>query len=278
MDKTVIKALNLIEALARHGAPAGITQLAQELGLTKSNVFRLLKTLTREGYVSQDMVTEKYDLTLKLWHLGMTVHSRFDFTVTARPFIHHLVQETRESVHLSVFENGQVVYIDKVEGDQPVRAYSRVGDRPPCHSVATGKVLLAYLPDDVARVVFGNPLVRYTPRTIATAAALRKEIEAIRRDGYGINTGEWREGVCGVAAPVRDFSGKVVAAVGISGPEQRFQGNYAALSKPVIACAGHISHALGYNAGGASPSETEEPVPSPVARRRHAAPRVATKD
>lgn len=245
MDKTVVKALAVIEALAQFDAPAGITYIAQTLRLTKSNVFRLLKTLSSQGYVKQDPATGKYDLTLKLWHLGMAAYSRLDLKVVAAPYIHELMKTTRESVHLSVFERDEVIYLDKVESDQPVRAYSRIGDRPPCHSVATGKVLLAYLPNDVLAGVLKRGLLRYTPRTITNASALRKELDATIRRGYGINKCEWREGVCGVAAPIRNSAGEVVAAVGISGPCERFKGKFASFSQPVIETAIAISQALG---------------------------------
>ena len=245
MDKTVVKALAVIETLARHDAPAGVTHLAEELGLTKSNVFRLLNTLVKQGYVKQDPASGKYDLTLKLWHLGMTVHSRLDLKNIAAPFLQELMEITRESVHLSVFEQGEVIYVDKVESDQPVRAYSRVGDRPPCHSVATGKALLAYLPSDALEKVFQQGLAKYTSRTVTSMPNLLKELQTIRRDGYSVNRGEWREGVCGVAAPIRNSSGVVIAAVGISGPAERFKGKKLAFAKPVIQCANAISQALG---------------------------------
>jgi DNA-binding IclR family transcriptional regulator len=254
MDKTVVKALAVIETLARHDAPAGVTHLAEELGMTKSNVFRLLNTLAAQGYVKQDPVSGKYDLTLKLWHLGTTVHSRLDLKNIAAPYLQELMESTRESVHLSVFEEGEVIYVDKVESDQPVRAYSRVGDRPPCHSVATGKALLAFLPGDVLEKVFQKGLAKYTSHTITSVPNLRKELETIRRDGYSVNRGEWREGVCGVAAPIRNSSGEVIAAVGISGPSERFKGKQLAFAPPVIQCANTISQALGMQNAPTAPS------------------------
>ena len=223
MEKTVVKAIELIETLARMDQPAGVTSLAQELKLTKSNVFRLLNTLVHQGYVRRYEDTGQYELTLKVWHLGIAVLSRINLKKVASPYIHDLMRTTKESVHLSVIAEGDVIYIDKVESDQPVRAYSRIGDRPPAHCVATGKALLAYLPSDAQEKVLRGPLEKYTPNTITSARALRKELETIRRIGYSVNRGEWRESVCGIAAPIRDASGEVVAAVGISGPAERFK-------------------------------------------------------
>ena len=246
MEKSVVKAIDLVEALARMDAPAGVTSLAQELKLTKSNVFRLLDTLVRRGYVRRHEDTGQYELTLKVWHLGLAVLSRMDLKKIASPYIHDLMRSTKESVHLSVIAEGDVIYIDKVESDQPVRAYSRIGDRPPAHCVATGKALLAYLPFDAQDKVLKGPLEKYTPNTITSARALRKELETIRRMGYSVNRGEWRESVCGIAAPIRDASGEVVAAVGISGPAERFKPDvFPRVAPRVILCANQISAELG---------------------------------
>jgi DNA-binding IclR family transcriptional regulator len=160
--------------------------------------------------------------------------------------IHDLMKKTNESVHLSIFVDGHVLYIDKVEGEQPVRAYSRIGDRPPAHCVATGKVLLAYQPEETVANICRS-LQKFTPRTITDPNVLRKELESVRRLGYSVNAGEWRESVCGVAAPIRDWSGGVVGAVGISGPSERLKPNKLDRLGPVVmACAEQISAELSY--------------------------------
>lgn len=253
MEKTVVKAIELVETLARMDAPAGVTSLANELKLTKSNVFRLLNTLVKRGYVRRHEETGQYELTLKVWHLGIAVLSRMDLKKVASPYTQDLMRSTKEFVHLSVIVEGEVIYIDKVESDQPVRAYSRVGDRPPAHCVATGKALLAYLPEEEQEKVLKGPLEKYTAHTITNARALRKELEVIRRNGYSFNRGEWRESVCGVAAPIRDSSGDVVAAVGISGPAERLKPDiFPRVAPRVILCANQISAELGNTTNAAS--------------------------
>ena len=261
MEKTVVKAIELIEALAAMDSPAGVTSLANELNLTKSNVFRLLNTLVKRGYVRRQEDTGQYELTLKIWHLGAAVLSRMDLKKIASPFIQELMRATKESVHLSVITEGDVTYIDKVESDQPVRAYSRVGDRPPAHCVATGKALLAYLPEEEQEAFLKTPLQKFTQHTITNARALRKEFELIRRNGYSVNRGEWRESVCGVAAPIRGSSGDVVAAVGISGPAERLKPEiFPKIAPRVILCANQISAELGGSAAvgpsGAAPARS----------------------
>jgi DNA-binding IclR family transcriptional regulator len=246
MEKTLVKGLQLIEVLARSDGPRGVTQLAGELSLTKSNVHRLLKTLQSQGYLSYIDSTSHYDLSLKLWELGSLVLSRLDIKKVAFPHLETLADRTRETVHLSIRDEREVVYIDKIDSPEPVRAYSRLGGRAPVYCVATGKALLAFAPEAVIQSVI-DTLVPFTPRTVTTGPALRAELEMIRVSEYAVNRGEWRATVGGAAAPVRDSSGAVVAAVGISGPLERFKPTRVReLMSAVLATASAISAGLGY--------------------------------
>ena len=248
MEKTVVKAIELIEVLSDADKPVGVTALAAMLGLTKSNVFRLLNTLVQLGYVRRLEDAGHYELTLKMWSVSSKLVSRLDVKRAASPHIERLMRSSNESVHLSVFADGGVIYVDKLESEQPVRAYSRIGDRPPAHCVATGKVLLAYLPDALLSTVLAGGLKRFTPNTITDEVALRQELHEIRATGYATNRGEWRASVCGVAAPIRDWSGVVVAAVGISGPSERLRPEMLDQIAPrVISCARAISSDIGYS-------------------------------
>jgi DNA-binding IclR family transcriptional regulator len=142
-----------------------------------------------------------------------------------------------------------VVYIDKIDSAQPVRAYSQIGKGAPAYCVATGKALLAFQGEDaIARV--SEKLEVHTSRTITDPEEFKREMARVRQLGYAINRGEWREGVCGVGAPIRDVSGQVVAAVGISGPESRMKSTFMREQAPiVIQTADLISKALGYPGG-----------------------------
>jgi DNA-binding IclR family transcriptional regulator len=247
METTVLKTLRVIEALGESDKPRGITELSRELKLTKSNVHRLIETLAASGYVYR-REGGRYELTLKLWELGMTVVSRLDLKEVAAPHLRELAARTAETVHLSVFDDGSVVYIEKIESSHPVRAYSRVGGRAPAYCVATGKALLAYQPPELINRI-ARTLIRFTRRTITNPEGFVRELERIKRDGYAVNQGEWRDSVCGVAAPIWDGSGVVVAAVGISGPVQRLPAKACLGFAPVVvAAAQRISHDLGYRA------------------------------
>lgn len=246
MDKTVDKVLTLIEALAVSVRPRGVTELARELKLTKTNVHRLLQTLEKRGFVRRFADVGRYELTLRLWEQASRVPAFRNLKQEAGPFIAQLAQQTRETVHLSILEVFDVIYIDKIESSEPIRTYTQVGGRAPAYCNGTGKAMLAFKPPDYIQSLKGT-LSKYTPTTITSIDALARELAKVRQNGYAINRGEWHEGVFGIAAPVRDAGGQVIAAIGISGPATRLKAKRVSAVIPnVIAAAEGISRSLGF--------------------------------
>lgn len=248
MDKTLLKGLIALETLARSEHPRGVTELAAELSLTKSNVHRILQGLMHLGFVRKVGDQGRYEPTLKLWELGSYVFGRLDVRQVAHPHMEMLARQTNETVHLSTLDGIEVLYLAKIDSPQPVRAYTTVGGRAPAQCVATGKAQLAWAaPDTLAAVKLA--LSPYTPKSITQAAQLDEELEKVRMQGYAINTGEWRAQVCGMAAPIRNSTGGVVASLGISGPADRLKLRLMQSLAPTVqkACA-DISSLLGYRA------------------------------
>lgn len=246
MNSTFSKGLALLEVMADSEKSCGVTELAKELELGKSNVHRLLQTLMLHGYVRQEEDTGRYELTSKIWELGAKVFQRLDLRREAMPYMELLANETQETVHLSILDGTEVLYVAKIDSPQPVRAYTYVGGRAPAACVATGKVLLAWAPEVVIASA-AQTLARHTPRSIVSAEELHRQLRSIRQLGYAVNTGEWREQVVGVAAPVRDATGKVVAALGISGQADRIPDQTISDVVPrLIELADSISRHLGY--------------------------------
>jgi DNA-binding IclR family transcriptional regulator len=220
MDKTFAKGIRLLETLVEAGEPATVTELARRCELTKSNAHRLLATLQELGYVSQHAETKRYVPTLKLWELGATVVGRLTLREVAAPFLRELNEITGETTHLSVLDRGEIIYIDKLEAKHAVRTYTRIGGRAPAYCVATGKAMLSHQDEWLLEEVSGH-LLRFTDRTLTDPIALREELYRIREQGYSLNRGEWRGGAYGLAVPVHDSTERVVAAIGISAPEDR---------------------------------------------------------
>lgn len=247
MDKAFIKGLRLIEVLSLSDKPRGVTDLANDLQLTKSNVHRLLVTLQQQGYVRQIPQQSDYELTTKIWELGSHVIGRMDLPRIARPSMEWLAQKTRETIHLSVLDNTDVVYVDKIESEHHIRAHTSVGWRAPAWTVATGKAMLARMPDDYL-LRFKDHFRQYTPTSKASLEALRQDIKTIRMQGFAaVYHGEWREGIAAVACAIVDRSNRLVGGIGMSGPDTRVKkAQIKEYSAYVLAAAAEVSRLYGY--------------------------------
>jgi DNA-binding IclR family transcriptional regulator len=202
------------------------------------------------GYLQQDMESGRYAASLKLWEVGSFVLARLDLKQVAAGPMAELAASTGETVHLSVLDGSDVVHIDKIECEHPIRAYSRVGGRVPVYCIATGKAMLAFQPESRIKAVAAN-LKQVTPETIVDRTRLLAELSTIRRTGISISRGAWEPGVDGIAAPIWDATGSVVAGVGISGPAIRLRSRERARYSPLVAeAAAKISRALGFQPPG----------------------------
>lgn len=233
MDKSFVKGLRVLEALARSDQPRGVAELARELDMTKSNVHRLLSTLVTQSFAQRNAANGTYEAAIKLWELGSQVAGRLDVRKTAAPHLAELKSRTGETAHLSILDGHHMVYIDRVETDQYVRTYGRIGARAPAHCTGTGKVMLAHTtPDIVADAL--KDLERYTPRTITGVAAMKTELSRVREQGFAVTKEEWRSGVWSIAAPIFGPTGSVVAGIGISGPADRLRPRLLKEFKPIV--------------------------------------------
>ncbi|WP_353348123.1 IclR family transcriptional regulator [Aquicoccus sp. SU-CL01552] len=248
-DKAFVKGLRLIEAMAASDGPRGVTDLSRQLDLTKSNVHRLLTTLSTHGYIRQDPDSSGYELTTKLWELGGKVVGRLDLTRVARPAMERLAALTGETVHLSLLENEDVVYLDKIDSSHHIRAHTSVGQRAPAYTMATGKAMLSTQPDAYLER-YRNRLQPFTGHTVTTMDALYRDIEEVRQKGYAqVLHGQWRSGIAACACAIRGPLGDLAGAIGVSGPDTRVQqAELDAFAPHVVAAAQAISRALGYTA------------------------------
>jgi DNA-binding IclR family transcriptional regulator len=245
--RSLNSSLDVLEALGDVGTHLGVSELSRTLGVSKATVHMILANLCARGYAVRDPATARYRLGLKAWEIGTVAIDTLELPAIARPQLQRLSDRTGETSHLAVYAHGEALYLDKVASLNPVQAYTRVGGRAPAHCVATGKALLAHQTASEIERVCGLRLQRFTPLTITTASKLQEELAGIRSTGVAINRGEWRQEVVGVAAPIRDHRGEVVAAVGLSGPSYRFSVDRAlALGPDVSAGADIVSAGLGH--------------------------------
>lgn len=215
------RAADILEYLAFSKDSRGLLEISKDLGLHKSTVHRILGTLMHRNYVQQEAGTARYRIGLRLLELGDAVLQNLDLRPLHR-FLQELMQHSQETVHLGVLEDGEVVYVDKVESKETIRMYSRLGHRVPAHCTSLGKMLLAYSPESaVERILAQRGLPRFTEHTITDEQTLWQHLAEIRRQGYAIDNEEHEKNIRCISGPIFDYKGGIAAAFSISGPKFR---------------------------------------------------------
>ncbi len=252
------RAVRLLRLLS-DGRPRNLTELSDDLGMSRSTTFRLLVNLSAYSLLERDRGGGKYRLGLGVLEMARSYLEGNDLRRVALPELERLRDETGETVHLGILDEMEVVYLEKLHGHHAIGLMSsRVGGRSPAHCTGLGKVLLAHCDPQAARRYFEvQGLKRYTSKTLHTVPDLMKHLELVRAQGYGIDDGEHEPEVRCVAAPVFDLSGQVVAAVSVSGPGARMDPleDQRQLIERVQQAAEAISHRLGHRSPEAAGAE-----------------------
>ncbi|HEX4762905.1 MAG TPA: IclR family transcriptional regulator [Usitatibacter sp.] len=244
---SVANSIRLTKAFSENEYEMGISALASRLGLAKSTVHRLATTLVEYDILEQNRETGKYRLGLALFELGTLVRRKMDTASESRAQMYSLAEMTGETVQLAVFDHLSVLYIRILESRQAVRMSTIAGSRAPAHCTSVGKVLLAHQPPELVKQVTEQGLKRFTTSTIVDPAALTEELAAIRSKGYAIDDEEIEVGLRCVAAPIRNHTGRVIAAISVAAPVQRMtKKNVQTTAPTVVAAADAISRRLGY--------------------------------
>lgn len=246
--QSVERAFRLLELLGKADNFIAISDLAGQSGLSLGTTHRLLETLIALQYVERDPTSRKYTLGLRVLQLRGAVIGHMNLSIQAMPVMKALMQRVNETVHLAVLNDGEIVYIDRIEGLHTQGMYTRIGKRAPAHCTALGKIMLAYLPENEWRqIVTDHGLPAFTSHTITSADALAVELHKAREHGFVFDNEEVEIGIRCIAAPLRDYSGAVVAALSISGPIGRMRPNRdAELSEAACWASQLISTKLGY--------------------------------
>ena len=252
--QTVVNAMRLLEEF-RDEEMLGVTELSRRLALHKNNVFRLLATLEQQGYIEQSCDNERYRLGVKALELGQSFARSRTLLRRARAVLADLAGKTRESAHVAVIRDFEVVHVAGEQTERPVMSGLRLGQRLPAHCTALGKALLGCAPEEVRQaydrdVVNGGSLEARTDQTITDPHKLFEELSSVGVRGFAVDLEECEEGLCCAAAPVYDTDGRVVAALSVSGPRFRLtQDRLLGEIAPLVAAAGErLSRDLGYGA------------------------------
>ncbi len=246
--KVLNKTFTVLDTLLNNKAPMSMTEISEKLDFYPSTIHRILDTLKYGGYVEQDPATQKYQLGLKLLELGMAKLQQIDLVREATPYLKELAKNCNETVHLGISEGTHVLYLAKEESSQTIRMISYVGKRAPLHCTGLGKVLLAYMPLKKRNEMLERmQLIKPTENTITEKDKLEEELERIKKEGFALDRGENEKDVRCIASPIKNYQGRVVAAVSISGPSYRInKKNHDQLRKELFLTCQKISNRLGF--------------------------------
>ena len=222
-NQSLKKALDILEVMVDLTAPARLQDIAQRADMSPSTVLRFLNTFIDFGYAKQDPDTSLYYLTLKLADLGNRNRINYPFQGSLRKYIKDIAIHFNESSSLCIEDNMQMVYIATEEGPaHMLQTLSRIGRIAPMHSTGVGKIFLTQYSDaKFDELVKKRGLTKLTEKTIISLPELKAEIEKVRKQGYAFDEEECEIGVRCVAVPIKEYSGKIVAAMSISAPITR---------------------------------------------------------
>ena len=247
--KSTLKSLKLLELFTALKREWSIPDMIEALGYHKSSIQRIVSTLEGEGFLKRAQANRGvYRLGPQVLFLGSIADMSTDLRSIARPIMAKLVERVRETCYLCVLEGNQCLYVEKVECSQPIQIIHAVGKRNPLHSTGVGKALMSGMTDkEIKKIVSESGLKGFTPNTITKVDQLLHEVEEIRKRGVAYDLEELDLGVKCVAAPIHNHAGRVVAAISISGPAQRFTPKaFPRFEKEVMASARAISRELGF--------------------------------
>jgi len=247
--KSLIKALCILDALGDCPGGLGITELSEILKSPKSTVHRLVATLETVGYVFFDLPTSKYVLGMRVAKLGVQLSQQSQLLTFGVPALEQLTRECKEASHLAIMEGAEVVYISHEEIKEPIRVSFGMGHRAPVYCTAGGKVFLAGLSNSEILTLYKNKkkFEHRTQRTLTTLEDLLSEIAAVRKEGIAYDNEEYTPGLCCIAAPVRDFSSRTIAAISLSMMKRRMTAERKAIFKEaLLQASAELSEKLGF--------------------------------
>jgi len=253
MEKKIIqsidRALQVLELYSLEKPEWGVTEISKALNIYKSHVHNILSTFAEKGFVKKDSKTDKYKLGIKFFELGSVVIKNMNLRKIAHTYMEKLSKEFNETVHLGILSRGEIISIEQEESSKNLYSHIIIGKRAPLHCTAVGKAIMAFLPkDEVSLIIKEKGLEKFTENTITTKEDLENEFKKIQEQGHAVDNMEHEEELRCVAGPIRDYSGRVIAGMSISGPAFRInEGNILDIAKKVKKYCDYISKEMGYN-------------------------------
>jgi IclR family KDG regulon transcriptional repressor len=216
-NRSLERALQILNAFTGERTRLTLSQLSEILSLSRATVLRLCSTLVNYGFLNQDPASKEYSLGLRLFELGSIVFHSFSLRKTASPFLDQMHKKLGKTLFLAILEQGQLVYIDKREdAHNPITFTSKIGTRRPPYWGMLGPMLMAHLPDsEVEKLLKKNPLTPTTKKSFTKKEDFKKWLGQIRKDGFAVDEERTFDGITGLAVPIHDFRGKVIASLAV---------------------------------------------------------------
>ncbi|WP_158539743.1 IclR family transcriptional regulator [Gordonibacter sp. 28C] len=241
------RAFDILEALAQAQGPMGLSDLAQTTGMSKTTVFRIAGTMLKRGYVEKTL-EGRYTIGPKMFHtLGYHINS-LELQTEAKPYLTALKRSLGLTAHLGILDGAYVSYIEKEASDWGEEAYTQVGYRSPAYCSSMGKCLLACLSRaELEEALYGFEFKAHTPNTFTRKDEFVKYLHQVRAQGWAMDDEEYEIGHRCVAAPVFNYRGDAIAAVGVSGtPDSISDDRIDDISRQVMLAASRLSERMGY--------------------------------
>ena len=242
------RAAQILDCFGFDHQELSVSEIGAKTGLHRSTAHRILMALEYNDLIKQNPSTGKYHLGIKLFKLGHQAVSQLNLREICRPFLSRLMNDTKETIHLAVLDDDQVLYLDKVEGPHALRMPSRVGRYIPTYCTSLGKAMLSCLDDqEVKSILRRQTLKPHTENTVKNINQLLADLRSVRKRGYAVDNEEIEIGLRCVGAPLRDYTGGMVGAISVAAPSARLsEKNNPVIGRMVIAIAAEISEQLGF--------------------------------
>jgi len=247
-NRSLERALKILCTFQRDRQALTLSQLSKILNLSKTTISRLCSTLIKYDFLKYDRYSKHYSLGLKLFELGSVIFSSFSVRRVASSHLTQLQSKLGKTTFLAILQDDELVYIDKREDTRnPILFASQIGTQRPPYFGMLGQILMAYLPDsEVNRLLKKTPLKPLTKKSLTNIKKFKERLCKIREQGFCVDQEEAFDGVTGIAAPIRDYSGKVVAGIGVGIFSSSLDSNQRKIVKDVMATARKISLEMGY--------------------------------
>lgn len=245
--RSFAKGIALIEYLFSVDQDASISEISREMGINKTTIYRMLRTLEDTGYVEQEPKTGRYRPTMRILMLGNRLLNRIEIRNVANEELRNLALQCGQAVHLAIRDGKEIVIIDKLESTNFIGIRFHIGRRSPLYCTGLGKIFLAAMTEkEFEKYLDSTTLKQYTSNTLASRELLKAEIEKVRQQGYATDFQEHNRGISCVATSLKDFMGNVIAAISVTGPSFEIEHQVDVLKTGILKTASSISARLGH--------------------------------